>query len=160
MRTLDTSIRDARPGDVDAVTAVINEAYLVEQFFVTGPRISADEVRALMAKGTFLASANQPGQIVGSVYIEPRGDRGDIGLLAVARTWQGRGLGRLLMEAAENRLAAQGCRNVDIRVVSLRTELPPFYRRFGYRQHGTEPFEDPRKTRPCHFLVMSKSLDT
>jgi hypothetical protein len=45
--------------------------------------------------------------------------------------------------------------------VDLRTELPPFYRRLGYEQTGTAPFSDPEKaTRPCHFILMSKALDS
>jgi hypothetical protein len=44
-------------------------------------------------------------------------------------------------------------------VVDLRRELPPFYRRLGYRQTGTEPFPDRhRAKRPCKFLLMSKTL--
>jgi hypothetical protein len=48
---------------------------------------------------------------------------------------------------------------VDIRVVNLRTELPPFYRRLGYVEQRTEPFTDPRAHRPCHFICMSKTLE-
>jgi hypothetical protein len=48
---------------------------------------------------------------------------------------------------------------VDISVVDLRTELPPFYRRLGYVETGTAPFPDPAKAkRPCHFILMSKPL--
>jgi GNAT superfamily N-acetyltransferase len=152
------AIREAGLADLDAIVGVINEAYLVERFFVTGPRVSAPDVLSLMEKGAFLAACNERGRVVASVYAEPRGGRGYVGLLAVARALQGRGIGRLLMNAAEERLGQQGCRAVDIKVVSLRTELPPFYERLGYRENGTEPFDDPRKTRPCHFLLMSKAL--
>jgi hypothetical protein len=51
-----------------------------------------------------------------------------------------------------------GCRAVDIRVVNLRTELPPIYRRLGYLETGIQPFEDPRASQPCHFILMSKPL--
>jgi GNAT superfamily N-acetyltransferase len=71
----------------------------------------------------------------------------------------GKGLGRTLVEAAEARFRRAGCRAVDISVVDLRTELPPFYRRLGYVETGTAPFPDPDKaTRPCHFILMSKPL--
>ena len=54
---------------------------------------------------------------------------------------------------------ALGCAGVDISVVDLRTELPPFYRRLGYVETGTAPFPDPeRATRACHLIVMSKEL--
>ena len=87
------------------------------------------------------------------------GTIGYFGLIAVQPAQHGRGVGRTLVEAAEARLLGAGCRAVDIRVVDLRTELPPFYRRLGYVETGTAPFSDPQKaTRPCHFILMSKTL--
>ena len=48
---------------------------------------------------------------------------------------------------------------MDIRVVNLRTELLPFYRKLGYVERGTEPVDDPRALQPFHFILMSKALD-
>ena len=158
MTTDGLTVRDARSEDMADLISLINEAYLVEQFFVTGPRISEADIVALMEKGILLVGWSPANEIIGSVYIEKRGERGYIGLLSVSPGLQGQGLGSWLMQAAENRLASEGCTAVDIRVVSLRTELPPFYERLGYRHQGTEAFDDPRKTRACHFLKMSKEI--
>jgi GNAT superfamily N-acetyltransferase len=153
-----TGLRSATAADAHAVAALINAAYQVERFFIEGDRTSEDEVRGYMAKGTFLL-AERDGAPIGCVYVEQRGDRGYFGLLAVAPAQHGRGLGRSLIEAAEERFLRAGCRAVDISVVDLRTELPPFYRRLGYVETGTAPFPDPEKaTRPCHFILMSKPL--
>jgi predicted N-acetyltransferase YhbS len=153
-----TALRTAGPADARAVTALINAAYEVERFFVDGDRTSEAEVRQYMAKGTFLV-AEQDGAPIGCVYTEQRGDRGYFGLLAVDPGQHGRGVGRTLIAAAEDRFRGAGCRAVDISVVNLRTELPPFYRRLGYVETGTAPFPDPEKaTRPCHFILMSKTL--
>jgi predicted N-acetyltransferase YhbS len=153
-----TALRTAGPADAGAVTALINAAYQVERFFVDGDRTSEDEVRTHMATGTFLV-AEQDGTPIGCVYTEQRGDRGYFGLLAVDPAQHGKGLGRTLVEAAEARFRRAGCRAVDISVVDLRRELPPFYRRLGYVETGTAPFPDPDKaTRPCHFILMSKPL--
>ena len=153
-----TGLRAAVPADAGAVTRIINAAYQVERFFIDGDRTSEDEVRRYMAKGTFLV-AEKGGAPIGCVYVEERGDRGYFGLLAVDPAQHGKGLGRMLIEAAEDRFRRAGCRAVDISVVDLRTELPPFYRRLGYVETGTAPFPDPEKaTRPCHFIVMSKRL--
>ena len=154
-----TALRTARPADVGAVTAIINAAYQVERFFIDGDRTSEDEVRRHMAKGAFLV-AEEDGRPAGCVYVEQRGDRGYFGLLAVDPAQHGKGLGRTLVEAAEERLRRAGCIAMDISVVDLRTELPPFYRRLGYVETGTAPFPDPEKaTRPCHFILMSKPLN-
>jgi predicted N-acetyltransferase YhbS len=153
-----TDLRTATPADAGTITALINAAFQVERFFIDGDRTNTDQVRAYMAKGTFLV-AEEGGVPVGCVYAEERGDRGYFGLLAVDPAQHGQGLGRTLVEAAEARLRRAGCRAVDISVVDLRTELPPFYRRLGYVETGTAPFPDPEKaTRPCHFILMSKSL--
>jgi predicted N-acetyltransferase YhbS len=153
-----TALRAAVPGDAGAITGLINAAFQVERFFIDGERTSADEVRAYMEKGTFLVAENG-GAPIGCVYVEERGERGYVGLLAVAPAQHGKGLGRMLIEAAEDRFRRAGCRAVDISVVDLRTELPPFYRRLGYVETGTAPFPDPEKaTRPCHFILMSKRL--
>jgi len=97
---------------------------------------------------------------VATVYVEVRGERGYFGLLSVEPALQGRGLGRLLVDAAEAQCRAVGCTAMDIRVVDVRAELPPFYRRLGYRETGSEPFsEDGAAKMPCRFIVMSKALD-
>ena len=153
-----TVLRIATSADARAVTALINAAFQVERFFVDGDRTNEDEVRAYLAKGTFLL-AEQDGAPIGCVYVEQRGDRGYFGLLAVDPARHGKGLGRSLIEAAEDRFRRAGCRAVDIQVVDLRTELPPFYRRLGYAETGTAPFPaEGRATRPCHFIRMSKPL--
>ena len=48
---------------------------------------------------------------------------------------------------------------MDLEVVNLREELPPFYQRFGFEVSGTAPFPDPHKLRrDAHLVVMSKPL--
>jgi hypothetical protein len=50
---------------------------------------------------------------------------------------------------------------MDITVVNLRTELPPFYRKLGYVENGTEPVRPdmiPRLLEPAHFIKMTKPL--
>ena len=150
-------IRSATPADAESVTRVINAAYLVERFFVDGPRISSREVGDLLATGTFLL-ADDGGEIAACVYVEPRGESAYLGLLAVDPVRQGQGWGSRMLTAGEAYCTQRGCRAIDIKVVTLREELLPFYTRHGYVERGTEPFVDPRLTRPCAFLLMSKSL--
>jgi predicted N-acetyltransferase YhbS len=151
-------IRAATPEEAPALAALINAAFQVESFFVEGDRTSTDEVRALMDKGSFLV-AEREGSLAGCVYVEGRGARGYFGLLAVDPARTGAGLGRALVAAAEEHIRRGGGEAVDISVVDLREELPPFYRRLGYVETGTAPFPSvARATRPCHFILMSKRL--
>jgi GNAT superfamily N-acetyltransferase len=157
---LDASMRTrvATASDVPIVTSLINAAYIVERFFKAGDRIDEAEVRRLQGTGTFMM-LERSGMAVGCVYVELRGARGYIGLLSVDPAQQGSGAGRQLMNAAEDFCAAHGASDADLRVVNLREELPPFYRRLGYVECGTEPFSEPEQaTRPCHFILMTKRL--
>jgi ribosomal protein S18 acetylase RimI-like enzyme len=98
-------------------------------------------------------------ELLGSVYVEDRGDHGYIGLLSVDPARQRAGLGRALMTAAEETLAAAGRPRVELLVVNLRRELPAWYGKQGYREVGTRPFPpDAPNFLPCHYLVMSKRL--
>jgi len=142
---------------------VINTAYVVEQFFLDGDRTSAAQVRDRMARPSscFLAvDDTQPsGRLSACVWVEVRGDRGYFGMLAVDPARQGLGLGRLLIAAVEHHCRAAGCRFIDLSVVNLRSELPAFYRQFGFAPYGTAPFHDPvTLTRPAYLVLMTKPL--
>jgi GNAT superfamily N-acetyltransferase len=99
---------------------------------------------------------------VGCVYVEPRGDRAYLGLLSIVPARQGAGIGRQLNAAAENFAREQGCKWMDLRVVSPRADLLlPVYRRLGYVETGTEeypPVLAEKITLPGHFILMAKQL--
>jgi GNAT superfamily N-acetyltransferase len=97
--------------------------------------------------------------VASCVYLERRGDRVYLGMLAVSPAAQGRGLGKRMMAAAEQHTAALGCRAIDIRIVNRRTELPPLYRALGFVDNGIAPFDDPQLIKPCHFILMSKEVE-
>jgi ribosomal protein S18 acetylase RimI-like enzyme len=160
-------LRAARADEAPAVAALVNAAFQVEAFFKRGDRTNAAEVLDLMQRGEFLvldepqaAAAGDSGTgLTACVYARVNGDRGYFGMLSIEPRCQGRGLGRLMVTAVESRFRAQGCRAVDIHVVNLREELPPFYERFGYVVSGTLPFpDDGSATQPCHFIVMTKLM--
>jgi GNAT superfamily N-acetyltransferase len=125
-------IRVAAAGDVDPLTRLINAAFAVERVAFEGDRTNPDGVRELMAKGVFLLAHPQR---------------------------QGTGLGRRLMAAAEEHARSLGCRGIDLRVISPRPELVPFYRHLGYSETGTAPFTSDTPTKvPVHYILMGKSV--
>ena len=99
---------------------------------------------------------------MGCVYVEPRGNRAYLGLLSIAPERQGAGLGRELNLAAENFARQQGCKWMDLRVVSPRADqLLPIYRRLGYVETGTQEYPAvlvEKMTIPGHFILMEKQL--
>jgi GNAT superfamily N-acetyltransferase len=151
-------IRDARLADVEALRQLINAAFVVERVVFDGDRVDAAEVLAYMQKGTFLAG-EEGSTLVACVYVELRADHGYLGLLSVDPPRQGFGLGRQLLAAAEGFARKAGARVMDLRVISARAELLPFYQRAGYQETGTAPFAAGLKTKvPSHYILMSKPL--
>lgn len=151
-------IRRATGGDVEALTRVINAAFIVERVAFDGDRVDPAKVRGYLNTGTFLV-AEDAGVTIGCVYIEMRGDHGYLGLLSVDPPRQGLGLGRQLMAAAEDLARAAGASAMDLRVISPRVELVPFYHRAGYQETGTAPFPpDSASKLPGHYILMSKRL--
>jgi GNAT superfamily N-acetyltransferase len=147
--------RIATPDDAEALMRLINAAFVVERSFIDVERVRLEEVHEFQRTGVFLVA----GGMEACVYVELRGDRGYFGLLSVDPGQQGKGLGRLLVDAAEQYCRDRGCRWMDLRVVSVREELPPFYRKLGYRESGHEPFESEYPTKvPVHLVKMEKSL--
>jgi ribosomal protein S18 acetylase RimI-like enzyme len=154
------NIRFAEESDLAALTALINRAFKVEAFFIVRDRLTPEEAREYFEKGRFLL-ANENGQLAGVVYVELRGDRSYLGLLSVDPDLQKSGLGRRLTFAAEEFAREMGSHHMDLTVVNLRTELPPFYRKLGYTENGTQPIRPemvPRMLQPAHFIKMTKPL--
>lgn len=153
-----TTIRLATPAEAPALASLISLAYRVEDFFKIGDRTDPDDVRTRMTSGAFLVIEDERG-IAGCVYMTQHSGVGYFGMLSIDPARQGQGLGSQLIAAAEAHCRAAGCHTMELEVVNLRTELPPFYRRFGYVETGTRPFTDTERTsRPVHFIVMSKEL--
>ena len=155
------TVRPAAPADAARLIPHINAAFALAEPFMTGPRTDPARLAEAMRKGAILLAEDPAGQLVASIYAEVRGDRGYIGMLAVAPNQQRSGIGRFMMNAAEQHLRTQGCTAVDITVLSVRTELPPVYRSYGYIETGTEPFVYPHPLKDglkTHCIVMSKPL--
>ena len=153
--------RTATAQDAAAIVALVNTAFRVERFFIEGERTNPEHVHTLLQTGVFLL-AEAAGQLIGCVYVEIRGERGErgyFGLLAVDPAHQRTGLGSHLVAAAEGHCRAAGCSVMELQTVNVRTELPGIYRRLGYEVCGTAPFVAAHQPKiPCHFVKMEKLL--
>ena len=137
---------------------LINLAFEVEAEFFTTQRIDLTETLAHFDKGRFLL-AESDGKIAGCNYVELRGPIGYFGLLSVDPEHQGRGLGKILIEQAEDFCREAGCTRMQIRVLNHRTELPPFYEKLGYHVARIEEVEQvPSALLPYNFILMEKKL--
>jgi predicted N-acetyltransferase YhbS len=152
-------LRVADESEAEAIVGVINRAFRIsEAWLIDRDRIDPPTVIESFRRGTFLV-ADDGATIAGCVYLEPRGDRTYLGLLSVDPSRQKTGLARRLMDAADQYSIQAGSRFIDLRIINVRTELPPFYEHFGYAVSGTEPLRPGLEPKiPCHFVIMSKPL--
>ncbi|WP_420644161.1 GNAT family acetyltransferase [Candidatus Leptofilum sp.] len=72
------------------------------------------------------------GRVVGTVMGGYEGHRGWINYLAVAPNYQGRGIGRALMDEIEAKLLALGCPKINLQVRSSNRAVIQFYGHIGY----------------------------
>ena len=158
-------VRLATTDDIPALARVINRAYVVEAHLFHGDRTDEAELRERleMPNACFLVidgvdNASDVGTLAGAVFVEIHGERSYFGMLSVDPEWQGRGLARELISAAEAHATAARCAFMDIDVVDLRTELPAFYTRFGYVAVGSTPYPSETAKVPVRLIRMTKAL--
>ena len=136
-----TGIRPYRETDEAAVTALWQACGLTRPW--NPPAADIAFVRS-SGHGELLL-AEDAGEIVGSVMVGHDGHRGWVYYLAVVPASQKRGLGRLLMTAAEEWLTARGVRKCELMIRSSNEATTGFYASIGYERELV--------------LVMSRWLD-
>lgn len=151
-------IREANERDITEIVAVVNAAFEVESEIRDGARTSAAEITRLMQSGTFLV-ATEAERIVGAVFVRIDGSTGYFGMLAVQPDLQRSGIGRALLEAAEDHCQTRGCTEMTLSTGSVRRELVERYGRLGYRVTSIEPAPlDGPFTKPIEIVKMAKRL--
>lgn len=81
--------------------------------------------------GGFLVAARD-GQLVASVMAGYDGHRGWINYLAVDPACRGDGVGRLIMDRAEQHLTRSGCAKINLQIRAENTGAIQFYERLGF----------------------------
>jgi len=142
--------------------------WTTESDFLGGQRTDPGTLaRDLARPGARILLLRDEGELVGCVWLEPVGDSEAwyVGMVTVRPDLQDRGLGRMLLQAAEREAAGEGARTVRMTVISIREELIAWYERRGYRQNGERrpfPYGDPHFGEPVRedlaFVVLEKAL--
>jgi ribosomal protein S18 acetylase RimI-like enzyme len=86
-----------------------------------------------------------------------------LGMLSVSPFIQAKGIGRQLMNTAEDYAKNHNCSSIFMKVISIRHELIAWYERKGYKTTGeTEPFPADNRfgipVKPLEFVIMEKKL--
>ncbi|MEU4011725.1 GNAT family N-acetyltransferase [Streptomyces pseudogriseolus] len=132
-------IRPAATADVPAVKAVIDAAFgpYVARIGVVPVPMEADHAANVAAGRVFVAEASEaggtgPARVAGLVVLEPRADHLYLDVVAVRPDAQGTGLGRLLLEFAEDRARVLGLPEIRLCTNAMMWENQKIYPRLGY----------------------------
>ena len=146
----DLTFRTATASDVPAVAALVERAYrgpvaangwTTETELLAGPRTSERHVAELAAEpGSRFVLAEADGALVGSALVQAPDAPGGpayLGMFAIDPAYQGGGLGKAVVAAAERTVAdLWGAPAVRLTVISLRAELIEWYERRGFVRTG------------------------
>ncbi|HRH41099.1 MAG TPA: GNAT family N-acetyltransferase [Pyrinomonadaceae bacterium] len=137
------------------------EAGLIEG----GERIDLPALQRMMENpnGSFKKYTDENGRIIGCVYLEIQGNYLYLGTLTVSPEIQAQGIGKKMLNYAEEYAIEKNCYAIVMWVVSLRQELIDWYLRHGYYLTGeTKPFPTENKfgtpTRKLEFVVLKKAI--
>jgi predicted N-acetyltransferase YhbS len=166
-------IRAATLADVPALNLLVNSAYrgdssrqgwTTEADLLDGIRTSEEALARMIQVPSAVILLTEENRIINAcVYLEKKADALYLGMLTVRPDQQAKGLGSLLMQAAEEQAQAWCCDKIQMTVITLRHSLIDYYRRKGFEDTGERlPFpSDPAfgiPKQPLEFLVMEKNL--
>jgi ribosomal protein S18 acetylase RimI-like enzyme len=167
-------IQPARVSDAARLSELVNSAYrgdysrqgwTTEADLLDGTRTDAVALKEILTKpGTTILTYVERDTILGCVELVLAGKDLYLGMLTVEPALQGRGTGKLLLQAAEKFGVDHHCSKIHMTVISVRTELIQWYMRHGYADTGKRKpfaFNDPRfgqPRQPLEFMVMEKKL--
>jgi ribosomal protein S18 acetylase RimI-like enzyme len=169
------NISKATTADTDALVHLLNSAYRGEpstKGWTTEAHLIAGDVRTdtntvekvLGETGSvILKCTNEDNRIVGTVNLQKHNHKLYLGMFAVEPDMQGAGIGKLLLKAAEEHAKDVDCNFIYMIVISVRTELIDWYKRYGYKDTGErKPFHEDgltgRHLQPLEFMVLEKTV--
>ncbi len=133
--------------DAGRIATLVNSAYrgefskqgwTTEADLLAGLRTDTEEIlRLILTDDSMFLLCRAKAELIGSVHVQKQGKQVCLGMLAVSPLLQGKGIGKQLLETAEQ--AAQEIWTVNksvMTVIACRNELIAFYERRGYRRTG------------------------
>jgi ribosomal protein S18 acetylase RimI-like enzyme len=167
-------ISTASLNDIPELTMLVNSAYrgeasrkgwTTEADLLDGDRRTDEQSlsQSLNNPNAVILKFVSEDHITGCVYLEKQGNAVYLGMLSVSPTTQAQGIGKKLLNAAEEYAKQQRCDSIVMTVISLRHELIDWYERHGYKLNGeTKPFPENERfgkaRQPLQFVVLEKKL--
>jgi ribosomal protein S18 acetylase RimI-like enzyme len=163
------TITAASPADAAALKALLEAAYRGdsarrgwnhEADILDDERVAPGVVEALLADpAVTMLTAREGAALIGCVAVTVKDAAlAYLGMLCVSPTLQSGGLGRRLLDAAEDLARREGIAAMEMTVIDSRAALIAWYERRGYVPTGeTRPFPVLRHP-PVTFVVLEKPL--
>ena len=141
---MNLQFKELQKEDIKEVILVINEAYrgekrdnawTTESHLLSGIRVNEDMMKEILEeKNTKTYIAKSENKIVGTIQAKHESENIHIGLFAIDTKYQASGIGKKLLEFAENSSSKFWGKSIFImEVISSRTELMQYYIRRGYQ---------------------------
>jgi ribosomal protein S18 acetylase RimI-like enzyme len=167
-------VAPANENDIPALNILINSAYrgdsskqgwTTEADLLDGIRTDEESLKELMSQeGSVILKFTEGNQVCGCVHLKQEGNKLYLGMLTVSPQLQNKGIGKILLAAAEDEARNRNCIAVFMSVISIRTELINWYKKHGYVDtEKTKPFpeNDPRFGIPkvkLEFIILEKEV--
>ncbi len=165
----------ATPADIPAIVALLNSAYRGEsseqgwttEAHLIGGNVRTDETslqQVMELPGSVLLKyLNTDQEISGCVNLQQKAAKLYLGMFAVSPLLQGFGIGKQLLKAAEEYATQLNIPAIFMQVITQRTELIDWYKRYGYQETGERiPFKEDGLTgkhlQPLEFMVLEKNM--
>lgn len=167
-------ITTATSEDAIALEKLINLAYrgetsklgwTTEAHLFQGERITVNELSEIINnKENTVLKFTQKNSIIGCVLLVNKGTQLYLGMLTVSPELQNSGIGKKLLQKAEEHALILGLPKIMMTVISIREELIAWYNRHGFIDTGfREPFplNDTGaiiSQQPLEFIILEKKV--
>ena len=170
----DFQISKATIQDIPQLEKLVNSAYrgetskkgwTTEADFLDGIRIDKPALAKIInSPHSVILKCTNNNEVVGCEYLQKKQNELYIGMLTVSPDIQNKGIGKILLEAAEDYAKSWKIQLMSMTVITLRQELIEWYERRGFKKTAKiEPFpNDPRfgiPKQPLEFVVMEKTIN-
>lgn len=170
------TFRKAERNDLPALLALVNSAYrgevsrlgwTTEADLISGDQrtdLPSLEVVFDQEGSVFFIAEDSGGKLLACVNLQQRKHDLYLGMLSVHPELQNRGLGKQMLQMAENHARNVGCSRIIMTVISLRVELIAWYKRHGYADTGVRlPFVEDgvsgKHLRLMEFMELARPID-
>lgn len=160
--------------DIPQLNTLINSAYrgesskqgwTTEADLLGGIRTDEESLKEMMQNpNASILKYEEENNILACVYLKKENEKLYLGMLTVSPQLQNKGIGKILLKASEDEARKTNCTAIFMTVISQRTELINWYKKYGYVDTGEKkpfPENDPRfgipKTK-LEFIVMEKKI--